>query len=74
MGEAFDKVARILGLPYPGGPEIQKLGNLTAIPKPPSSLVDDLIIDGKWSVSLVENFVLYYLADDPKANKADVAS
>lgn len=25
VGEAFDKVARILGLPYPGGPEIQKL-------------------------------------------------
>lgn len=24
-GEAFDKVARILGLPYPGGPEITKL-------------------------------------------------
>ena len=24
MGEAFDKVARLLGLPYPGGPEIQK--------------------------------------------------
>lgn len=23
-GEAFDKVARLLGLPYPGGPEIQK--------------------------------------------------
>ena len=25
VGEAFDKVARVLGLPYPGGPEIQKL-------------------------------------------------
>lgn len=24
-GEAFDKVARVLGLPYPGGPEIDKL-------------------------------------------------
>ena len=24
-GEAFDKVARILGLPYPGGPELEKL-------------------------------------------------
>lgn len=24
-GEAFDKVARILGLPYPGGPNVQKL-------------------------------------------------
>ncbi len=25
-GEAFDKVARLLGLPYPGGPEIEKRG------------------------------------------------
>lgn len=24
VGEAFDKTARLLGLPYPGGPEIQK--------------------------------------------------
>ncbi len=24
-GEAFDKVAKLLGLPYPGGPEIEKL-------------------------------------------------
>ena len=25
VGEAFDKTARLLGLPYPGGPEIEKL-------------------------------------------------
>ncbi|HHU60850.1 MAG TPA: tRNA (adenosine(37)-N6)-threonylcarbamoyltransferase complex transferase subunit TsaD [Natronincola sp.] len=33
-GEAFDKVARVLGLPYPGGPQIEKLaleGNKGAI-------------------------------------------
>lgn len=33
-GEAFDKVARILGLPYPGGPQIQRAaesGDPTAI-------------------------------------------
>jgi len=27
-GEAFDKVARLLGLPYPGGPEIDKLARV----------------------------------------------
>ncbi|MBM7646586.1 N6-L-threonylcarbamoyladenine synthase [Scopulibacillus daqui] len=27
-GEAFDKVARTIGLPYPGGPEIDKLANI----------------------------------------------
>lgn len=27
VGEAFDKVARVLGLPYPGGPNIERLAN-----------------------------------------------
>ena len=27
VGEAYDKVARLVGLPYPGGPEIAKLAN-----------------------------------------------
>ncbi|USN94880.1 MAG: tRNA (adenosine(37)-N6)-threonylcarbamoyltransferase complex transferase subunit TsaD [Candidatus Nomurabacteria bacterium] len=27
VGEAFDKVARMLGLPYPGGPEISKIAD-----------------------------------------------
>jgi glycoprotease/Kae1 family metallohydrolase len=37
VGEAFDKVARLLQLPYPGGPEIEKIaknGNPFAIPFP----------------------------------------
>ncbi|MEO6472654.1 MAG: tRNA (adenosine(37)-N6)-threonylcarbamoyltransferase complex transferase subunit TsaD [Aeromicrobium sp.] len=36
-GEAFDKVARLLGLPYPGGPHIDRVardGDPTAIPFP----------------------------------------
>jgi N6-L-threonylcarbamoyladenine synthase len=28
VGEAFDKFARMMGLPYPGGPEISKLASL----------------------------------------------
>ncbi len=28
VGEAFDKVARMLGLPYPGGPQISKLAEI----------------------------------------------
>ncbi len=28
VGEAFDKVARLLGLPYPGGPEISRLAKI----------------------------------------------
>ena len=36
-GEAFDKVARVIGLPYPGGPEIDRVsaeGNPEAYPFP----------------------------------------
>jgi N6-L-threonylcarbamoyladenine synthase len=34
IGEAFDKVARILGLPYPGGPQISKLADKERIEFP----------------------------------------
>jgi len=40
-GEAFDKVAKLLGLGYPGGPIIEKLsphGDSTAVKFPPSQL------------------------------------
>jgi len=40
-GEAFDKVARVIGLPYPGGPEIDKLavkGSETSIKFPRAKL------------------------------------
>lgn len=37
-GEAFDKVARVLGLSYPGGPKVEKLAlegqNVIAMPRP----------------------------------------
>jgi N6-L-threonylcarbamoyladenine synthase len=36
-GEAFDKAAKLLGLPYPGGPEIEKFartGDVKAVPLP----------------------------------------
>ena len=41
VGEAFDKIARLLGLPYPGGPSIAKLalqGNPTAFKFPDAQL------------------------------------
>lgn len=47
-GEAFDKVARLLGLPYPGGPSIQKAatqGNPHAFTFPRARL------DGTWDFS-----------------------
>ena len=47
-GEAFDKVARLLGLPYPGGPSIQKAaagGNPNAFHMPRARL------EGTWNFS-----------------------
>ncbi len=47
-GEAFDKVARLLGLPYPGGPSIQKVageGNSKAFNFPRARM------EGSWDFS-----------------------
>lgn len=73
-GEAFDKVARLLGLPYPGGPEIERLakkGNATSI-KFPRPMMDQKNYD--FSFSGLKTAVLYYLRDNPRANKAHVAA
>ncbi|MBI4429348.1 MAG: tRNA (adenosine(37)-N6)-threonylcarbamoyltransferase complex transferase subunit TsaD [Ignavibacteriales bacterium] len=60
-GEAFDKVAKLLGLSYPGGPEIDKhaaKGNPKAIDFPRSYLDGDSF---EFSFSGVKTSVLYYL-------------
>ena len=36
-GEAFDKGARLLGLPYPGGPALERLAARAATPRPSAS-------------------------------------
>ena len=74
VGEAFDKVARLLNLPYPGGPEIEKLakrGNAASInfPRP---MIGQKNYD--FSFSGLKTAVLYYLRDAGKASKADVAA
>jgi N6-L-threonylcarbamoyladenine synthase len=59
-GEAFDKVASILGLPYPGGPNIEKIakeGNPKAV-RFPRSLMDKDNLD--FSFSGLKTAVLYH--------------
>jgi len=59
-GEAFDKVATILKLPYPGGPSIEKAakkGNPKAIDFPRSMLGPDSL---DFSFSGIKTAVLYY--------------
>lgn len=59
-GEAFDKVATILNLPYPGGPSIEKIakeGNPKAVDFPRSMLSDDSL---DFSFSGIKTAVLYH--------------
>lgn len=73
-GEAFDKVARILGLGYPGGPEIAHLAR-RGDPKKhqlPSPMINSK--DYNFSFSGLKTAVLYLLRDTPRASKKDVAA
>lgn len=60
-GEAYDKIARSIGLPYPGGPQIEKLakeGNAHAIDLPRAWMGDDSF---DFSFSGLKSAVLNYL-------------
>jgi N6-L-threonylcarbamoyladenine synthase len=79
VGEAYDKVARLLGLEYPGGPEIEKLakiGNPKAIDFPRPMIYHK---NYDFSFSGLKTSVRYYLVThpgiekDPKV-KADIAA
>ncbi|MBO7338572.1 MAG: tRNA (adenosine(37)-N6)-threonylcarbamoyltransferase complex transferase subunit TsaD, partial [Lachnospiraceae bacterium] len=77
-GEAFDKVARAIGLGYPGGPKIDKLskeGNPDAIAFPRAK-VDENEYD--FSFSGLKSAVLNYLngcqMKGEEVNRADVAA
>ena len=75
-GEAFDKIARVMGLPYPGGPEIDKLakqGNPDAINFPHPK-----VAGYEFSFSGLKSAVLNYLntaqMKGEPINLADVAA
>ena len=77
-GEAFDKVARVMGLPYPGGPEIDKLareGDPTAIDFPRA-----LAREGNYEFSFsgLKSAVLNYINSEKMKghalHKADIAA
>jgi N6-L-threonylcarbamoyladenine synthase len=77
-GEAFDKVARAVGLGYPGGPKVDKLakeGNPYAI-EFPRAKVDDAPYD--FSFSGIKSAVLNYINScemkNIEINKADLVA
>ena len=78
-GEAYDKIARAIGLGYPGGPKIDKLskeGNPDAIKFPRANFHDGKTLD--FSFSGLKSSVLNYLnvsqMKGQEINKADVAA
>lgn len=77
-GEAFDKIARVLGLGYPGGPLIDKLareGNPEAVQFPRVRMDKDSL---DFSFSGVKTAVINYLhkleQNGGEYNKADIAA
>lgn len=77
-GEAFDKIARVIGLGYPGGPKVDKLakeGNPEAV-KFPRVRIDKDSLD--FSFSGVKTAVINYLHKQEQSgievNKADIAA
>ncbi|MGH9037043.1 MAG: tRNA (adenosine(37)-N6)-threonylcarbamoyltransferase complex transferase subunit TsaD [Acidimicrobiia bacterium] len=72
-GEAFDKVARLLGLGYPGGPAIDRVatvGNPEAVNFPRPMLDEGY----DFSFSGLKTAVATYLRREPDAEVADVAA
>lgn len=75
IGEAYDKVAKVIGLPYPGGPNIEKLAkngnNSYQLPKP----VDDNTYNFSYSglKSSVINLVHNEIQRGNLINKEDLA-
>lgn len=74
VGEAFDKVARMLELPYPGGPEISRLaesvrelGGLTSKFVLPRPMIDSNTCD--FSFAGLKTAVLYLLKKNPEINE-----
>ena len=73
-GEAFDKVARYLGLDYPGGPAIDRIsvdGDPQAI-RFPRPMVDDGTYD--FSFSGLKTAVVNHVRRHPEVATADVAA
>ena len=72
IGEAFDKVARVVGLGYPGGPKVDKLakdGNPDAIVLPKTHF-DNL----DFSFSGIKTAVINLHHKNPDINKADLCA
>ena len=79
VGEAFDKTAKLIGLPYPGGPLIDKLAKEGNTDKFPFSLGEMPGLN--FSFSGIKTAILYFLQKETQKNpnfieenKADICA
>lgn len=75
-GECFDKIAKLIGLPYPGGPELDRLaeeGDRAAYSFPRPMIHD---ANDNFSFSGLKTSVRYFLRDRPNlmANRRELAN
>ena len=71
IGEAYDKVARVVGLGYPGGPKIDKL----AYEGTPNIDLPKTKIEGlNFSFSGIKTAVINLNHNKPETNKADICA
>lgn len=71
IGEAFDKVARVVGLGYPGGPKVDNLAKEgKAIIELPKTHIDNL----DFSFSGIKTAVINLNHNKPDINKADLCA
>jgi N6-L-threonylcarbamoyladenine synthase len=72
-GEAFDKIAKYMGLGYPGGPVIEKLARTAS----GGEILFPKILPGpgdfRFSFSGIKTAVINYLKTHPDADRAEVA-
>ena len=73
IGEAFDKVARVVGLGYPGGPKVDKLAKEgKANIELPKTHFDEDTLD--FSFSGIKTAVINLNHKNPNINKADLCA
>jgi len=78
-GEAFDKTARLLGLPYPGGPNLSKLAEIYIDKNPnaklnlfPRPMINEKNFD--WSFSGLKTSVANFVKKNPDFDKEKIAA
>ena len=71
IGEAFDKVARVVGLGYPGGPKVDKLAQEG---KPTIDLPKTHFENMDFSFSGIKTAVINVHHKNPEINKADLCA